>query len=326
MARRRLIWHLGLAHPLHDAVGAGLEEHAGTLAEAGFEVIATPGEARLATHELLRTHRAAGLAREEVEGRWARITDRVWEHKGVSLLSTPDLCAADKDQLLLALDPLIGVEVHLVLTVGPWSEQLYGEWLAELASGQETDQRAVQPTDWDTYVRRVSETAGQDKGHRQAEEFWAGHDVASVLARWGWTFHADRLHVVVAADPAAQWTALLDLAGVPGAEDLQAVVPVSVAVPHVDPSPLQPLLERWSESLPAAGHDVRGDLRDLGVQEPGVLAPGPDPAVASLAAVLAENLRLRALVARLGIENERLDRKRRKHKRRLRQLQAASGG
>src|SRR5205814_3819889 len=53
------------------------------------------------------------LFRSEVEGCWARITDRVWEHKGVSLLSTPDLCAADKDQLLLALDPLIGIEVHL---------------------------------------------------------------------------------------------------------------------------------------------------------------------------------------------------------------------
>ena len=316
MARRRLIWHLGLAHPLHDAVGASLEEHAGTLAEAGFEVIATPGEARLATHELLRTHRDAGLVREEVEGRWARITDRVWEHKGVSLLSTPDLCAADKDQLLLALDPLIGVEVHLVLTVGPWAEQLYGAWLAELASGRATD--------WDTYVRRVSEAAGQGKGHLQAEEFWAGHDVASVLARWGWTFHADRLHLVVAADPAAPWTALLDLAGVPGAEDLQAVVPVTVAAPQVDPAPLHPLLEQWSETLPAAGHDVRGDLRDLGAQEPGVSPQGLDPAVASLATVLAENLQLRARVARLGIENERLDRKRRKHKRRVRQLQAAS--
>lgn len=317
MARRRLIWHLGLAHPLHDPVGASLDEHAKTLDAAGFPVIATPGEAQLATHELLRTHRDAGLAREEVEGRWARITDRVWAHKGVSLLSTPDLCAADKDQLRLALDPLIGVEVHLVLTVPAWGEQLYGEWLVELGSGDGTD--------WDTYVSRVSEAAGRVKGHRQAEEFWAGHDLGAVLARWGWTFHADRLHVLVAADPTVRWSAFLDIAGAAAAEDLPAVVPASVDVPQVDAIAVAPLLKQWSETLVAAGHDVRGDLLSLGGAAPGSRGD-VDPAVSSLATVLAENQRLRARVARLGIENERLDRKRRKHKRRLRQLQAASEG
>jgi hypothetical protein len=322
MARRRVIWHLGLAHPLRDPVGAGLEQHSDALDAAGFRVIASPDEARLASHELLRTHADAGLAAEEVGGRWARITDRAWEHKGTSLLSTPDLCAADKDQLRLALDPLIGLEVHVVLTVAPWGEQLYGGWLAELAHEAERDTGGG--TDWDTYVSRVSAAAGDAKGHRQAEEFWAGHDLAAVLVRWGWTFHPDRLHVVATADPAASWRRFLDLAGVAGPDQLPVVLPATSAVPQVDGAPVQPLLDHWVETLPAAGHDVRGDLRDLGTQ---VAAAGSlDPAVSALAGVLAENQRLRARVARLGIENERLNRKRRKHKRRLRRLQAGAQG
>lgn len=53
-------------------------------------------------------------------------------HKGVSVLSRPDLCAADKDQIRLALDPLIGLELHLVVTLDTFSQQIYGGWLAEL--------------------------------------------------------------------------------------------------------------------------------------------------------------------------------------------------
>ena len=71
----------------------------------------------------------------------------MWKHKGVSLLSTPDLCVADKDQIKLALDPLIGVEVHLVVTVDSFSQQIYGGWLAELRAGRTTD--------WDKYAARV---------------------------------------------------------------------------------------------------------------------------------------------------------------------------
>lgn len=147
MARRRLIWHLGLAQPARPGIGANLETHREPLVESEVQVIATEDEARLATHEMLRTHQHDGLRRSEVEGRWARVCDRVWQHKGVSVVSTPDLCLADKDQIRLALDPLIGVEVHLVLTAGSFSRQLNGGWLAELRAGQSTG--------WEKYVDRV---------------------------------------------------------------------------------------------------------------------------------------------------------------------------
>ena len=354
MARRTLIWHLGLAHPARPVVETNLQGHAAALGEAGFLLVATADEARHATSELLRTHRAAGLRRADVEGVWARITDRVWAHKGVSLLSTPDLCAADKDQLRLALDPLIGVEVHLVVTLDPWSQQLYGGWLAELRAGHGTG--------WEKYAARVlARVAEGAPGHRQAEEFWAGHELASVLARWGWTFHADRLHVVVERDPARQWAAFLEVAGVPQALALDAVVPPSAdpagaavlrrvnrqldeplpaatsdlltradddlaALPVVDTTALHPLARRWAASLAASGYDLRGDLEDLVDDVAPTALPGPrdqlGASVDALAEALAENARLRADVARLEADNLRLDEKRRLHKRRLRSLAA----
>jgi hypothetical protein len=350
MSRRKLIWHIGLSDAPRAVVPANLETHRGALEAAGVHVAASSEEVRLATHELLHTHRQAALARSEVEGRWARICDQVWQHKGVSVLSTPDLCAADKDQIRMALDPLIGVEVHLVVTLDSFSQQAYGGWLAELRSGRTTG--------WEKYVARVLSPAPE---HRQADQFWAGHDLTAVLSRWGWTFRADRLHVVADRDVGQHWLQLLDFAGVP-AEGLAAVVPsyadpagVAVlrkvnrqldeplgastvelltgvdheisAMPVAPTAALAPLVARWACDLTSAGHDVRGDLAML-VDEGETTLPGPHDqlgvAVDALAEALAENSRLRRVVVDLESERDRLDRKRRKHKRRLKRALAGS--
>ena len=340
MARRKLIWHIGLAQAPRPVVEANLEEHAESLQSAGVCVAASAEEARLATHELLRNHRSAGLSRGEVEGRWARICDRVWSHKGVSVLSTPDLCAADKDQIRLALDPLIGLEVHLVVTLDSFSQQLYGAWLAELRAGRTTG--------WDKYVGRV---IAEPREHRQAEQFWSGHELASILARWGWTFHADRLHVVALSDAGAHWTEFLAVAGI--ADDLPPVIPpyadpagVAVlrkvnrqlegplgggsldlltspdheraAMPVARTTALDPLVERWESTLASLGHDVRGGLTMLTETGEATALPGSRDqlgvAVDALADALAENSRLHARVTELESERDRLDRKRRKWK------------
>ncbi len=353
MARRRLIWHIGLAHAPRPVIAASLAAHAPALEAAGARVVASPEQADLATHELLRTHRAAGRSRDEVEGQWARIADRVWGHKGVSLLSTPDLCAADKDQLRLALDALIGVEVHLVVTVEPWSRQLYGGWLAELRTGRSTA--------WEKYVGRVLERGTQGAaGHRQAEEFWAGHELASILARWGWTFHADRLHVVAGAGPARQWSSFLEIAGITGRAPRRRTAACRPRrrrrAPQGEPrardtagpgddraaggaattneAPFPSSTPRRCSRCSSAGRTPsrrRGTTctvtsQDLVDDAEPTSLPGAhdqlDAAVNALADALVENDRLRAEVVGLERENQRLDRKRRKHKRRARQLEA----
>ena len=351
MARRKLIWHIGLAQAPRPLIAANLEAHDQALEAAGMQVAASPNEARLATHELLRTHRGAGLPRSEVEGRWARICDRVWKHKGVSLLSTPDLSAADKDQIRLALDPLIGVEVHLVVTLDSFSQQIYGGWLAELRTGRTTG--------WEKYVARVLAPTPE---HRQAEQFWAGHDLPAVLGSWGWTFHADRLHVVAEPDVAQHWLQFLDIAQAPD-DDLVPVVPsyadpagVAVlrkvnrqleeplaastaelltaldhegaAMPVAPTSPLAPRVEEWTGILISAGHDLRGDLSRLLDAGEGTALPGPRDqltvAIDALAEALAENSRLRTETSALEADRDRLERKRRKLKRRLKRVRAAA--
>ncbi len=348
MSQRRLIWHLGLARSPRPVVAASLAAHAQALRDHGAHVVATPEEARRATHDLLRTHRSEGLGRAEVEGRWAQVCDRVWRHRGVSLLSTPDLCVADKDQIRLALDQLIGIEVHLVVTVDSFSQQLYGGWLAELRAGRSTG--------WDKYVGRV---LAEPREHRQAEEFWAGHELEQVLARWGWTFRPERLHVVAHESLAAQWSAFLAIAGLESAGlaiagleagGLAPVVPAypdpagvavlrrvnrqleapvagsahllshaedeRAALPVADTSSLAPTVARWEEALRAAGHDLRGSLGWLCETGEGTGLPGArdqlDLAVDRLAEVLVENARLRAETSELLADRARLKRKRRK--------------
>ncbi len=326
--------------------------HRESLEAAGANVVASAEEARLATHELLRTHRQAALSRRDVEGRWARICDRVWQHKGVSLLSTPDLCAADKDQIRLALDPLIGLEVQLVVTVDSFSQQAYGGWLAELRAGRATG--------WEKYAGRVLAPVSE---HRQAEGFWAGHDLEAVLSRWGWTFRADRLHVVADPDVGQHWLQFLDIAGLPleghapvapayadpagvavlrkinrqldepiGRSSLELLTAVDrepAPMPVAPTASLAPLVAGWAGTLAAAGYDVRGDLTMLVDEHTETTLPGLRNqlavAVDALAEALADNSRLRTLVAGLEADRDRLDRKRRKWKRLAKQEPAKAG-
>jgi len=266
-------------------------------------------------------------------------------------LSTPDLCVADKDQIRLALDPLIGIEVHLVVTAESFSQQLYGGWLAELRAGRATG--------WEKYAARVlAQPPGHlPAGHEQAERFWAGHDLEALLSRWGWTFRPERLHVVASPDVSGHWQQFLDIAGLPSIEptvvppyadpagvavlrrvnrQLEApLVPGSVgllttvdreqsAMPVVPTPSLQPLVDSWADTL--AAHDLRGDLASLvGQGAPQALPTAKDQlgaAVDALADSLAENSRLSTMVASLERDRDRIDRKRRKWKRRLKQAEA----
>lgn len=359
MARRTLIWHLGLADAARPVVPAGLEHHRDALRDLGVEVVADRREAELATHELLRTHEEVGLRRRDVEGRWARIADRVWAHKGVSLLSTPQLGAADKDRLRLALDPLVGVEVHLVVTVDHLADQLYGAWVADLLRGSRSGARK--------HARRVElPLLEPGAGTAASARFWAGHELGSLLARWGWTMHADRLHVVP-GDVRAHWAGLLEVAGLeagslppvvpayvdpasaallrevnrrvdeplPYAERLALLEEWSVDDPAATPAPAYDvrgyaaLVDRWATAATRAGHDLRGDLGAVLAQPVAAAAPpGPrvrwEVAAQALADVLGEQAALRDRVARLEREVEALDRKRRTWKRRAREQQPLS--
>ncbi|MBO9522063.1 MAG: hypothetical protein J7518_11050 [Nocardioidaceae bacterium] len=135
------------------------------------------------------------------------------------------------------------------------------------------------------YAARVLDP---ERSHWQAEEFWAGHDLGRILPLWTRAFHPERVHVVDApADADGLWATLLSFADVLDVPRPQTLVPPALA----------------------------GEL-DL----------DPDAQLAAvtglLSATTAEVERLGAEVARLRAENDRLDRKRRKHKKKLAELTA----
>ncbi len=80
--------------------------------------------------------------------------------------------------------------------------------------------------------------------------------------------------------------------------------------------------------MTAAGHDLRGDLDLLVDQGEGTSLPGARDqlgvAVDALADALADNSRLRTAVLGLEADRDRLDRKRRKLKRRLKRERSAA--
>lgn len=61
MSRRRLIWHIGLADAPRPLIPENLAAHTEALHAWGVQVAGTADGARLATHELRRTHRQAGV-------------------------------------------------------------------------------------------------------------------------------------------------------------------------------------------------------------------------------------------------------------------------
>ena len=282
--RRRVVWHMGPADP-----GTGF------LAEA----------LRRQREEL------AALDIAVPEGRWHEVEDQIWKHKGLSLLSTPDIARADQQKIGLRLAGLRDIELHLVVLVRDLPSQVFTGWHTAVQRGSTTSLTK--------YVARVLDV---ERSHWQAEDFWAGRDLTQFLPRWTRAIHADRVHVVAAPpDPDGTWAAYLRQAGV---GDL-ARPDVPVPTPHaaeLDPERVLDITTSWAKLVAERGFDLHGSLISPSLTAPRAASREEQfEAVAELlVATTAEVERLSAEVAHLRTENARLDRKRRKHKRRLRAL------
>ena len=281
MARRTLFWHIGPSDP---------------------------GTAFLA--EALRTQRdeLAALDVSLPHGPWHEVEEQVWAHKGLSLLSTPEAARADGDKVALRLAGLRDVEVHLVLLVRDLPAQVFAGWQAAITSGSTTS--------LSTYAARVLDPA---RSHWQAEEFWTGRDLLEVLPRWTRAIHADQVHVV--ATPAGHekvWDAFLGVAGIGGLPAPDVVVAPTLRA-SLDPGRVLDITTRWAKLVAERGFDAHGSLIAPSIARPvGATQDDQLEAVAELlAATTREVDRLTGEVAALRTENARLDRKRRKHKRRL---------
>ncbi|MCW2759229.1 MAG: hypothetical protein JWO46_2975 [Nocardioidaceae bacterium] len=353
MARRTIYWHIGPDDLGTAFVGDALDAHREQLAAAGVLVAGTPHAWELATAELRRSHQQLGYDLPEVEGQNATLVRRLWKHKGTTVLSTPGLASATRDQVLLALDGIRGAEIHLVLVVRDLTSQVNAACQAALEQGATS-----RP---DKYAARVLDP---ESTHEQAAAFRAGHDLPDVLRRWTRTVLPEHVHIIGATDPAEIWTTFLRLLGAPdlalpegiatgqlGPAQLTVLRDVALALdeqldtrarrtalrdwlsrgllPHGTGGPAVDsgdLLRTWTDLITTKGFDMHGTLRD---QSGDTNTTGPsseESATAALAEALVELGRLQQENAALVEENVRLDRKRRKHKRRAQELEKQQQG
>ena len=195
MARRTVYWHIGPDDPGTAFLAEGLVRQREELAALGV-----------------------GVPDAGPRTPWHEIEDQVWKHQGLTLLSTPHVARADRAAVGLRLAGLRDVELHLVLLVRDLPTQVHAAWQAGLQHGSTTALA--------TYAARVLDPA---RSHWQAEEFWTGRDLASLLPRWTHAIHSDRVHVVAApADPDGLWQAFLTLAGIGDLDRPDGLVPPSL--------------------------------------------------------------------------------------------------
>ena len=124
MAKRLLLLHLG---PRAVDVSSMTE----ALALGGVRVPAVDADVLAhAQVEILRSHKAAGLRRKDVEGAWARVCRRARKTGTDCFVSMPEWSGATAEQAALALDGLADFKVVLVATSG------FGEpprsWMAQV--------------------------------------------------------------------------------------------------------------------------------------------------------------------------------------------------
>ena len=288
MSRRRVIWHIGPADPGTSFLAEALERRADELAAHG---IAVP------------------------TGAWHEVEDKIWRHKGTSVLSTPDIARADADQIALRLVGLRDLEVHLVLLVRDLPTQVHASWQDGLRHGASTSLKR--------YAARLLDPA---RDHWQAEDFWAGHDLGKILPAFTRAFHADRVHVIATgAGPDAIWEAFTDVARISGVDRPDVYSPPALRA-ELDPERVADIATGWAKLIADRGFDLRGSLVSAGAAAAVQESAGRKEQLEALAALLTESTaeveRLRAEVALLRAENERLDSKRLKHKRRVERLRA----
>ncbi|MBM9458717.1 hypothetical protein JK386_02270 [Nocardioides sp. zg-536] len=148
----------------------------------------------LAALDLMRL-RWGGLEMEAV-GAWDRLAAQVREHDGTSIISHEILATASRTQVARALESLghradgTGAEVHLVISARDLVRQIPAEW-----------QENVKHRESFRYARFLKLIADPERDSRVGAWFWAAQEVPDILARWGATIPAERIHVVTVPRP-----------------------------------------------------------------------------------------------------------------------------
>lgn len=279
--KRKAFVHVGLDDGSGDFVAAALDTHARALLELGVRRPAETTEQMFrAAVEMLRTHKAWGYHRDEVEGAWSDVVRAGLKGRDTLVFSQPMLARARPEQAALVVDALRGFEVHVVVTAGPpnaWT--LPGEPAHDLGAVLERWAGAVSSPE------RLHVIVGADR-----RTTWKAF--GKVVG-----FGTSSLKVPDVAEPSRSRPPHL------------ALTPRSGV--------LEALGRSWVELLAASQHDVVGDVAALVPDLAADTAADPHTAAHALGEALAEIERLTRRTDSLERRLETAEKKRKKLKRKL---------
>jgi hypothetical protein len=215
-SEQRVVLHVGVPKSGTTYLQGLLAANRDLLKNAGILYpFVHPGAMFKGAVEVRGSHEKFGLTAADVEGEWLALCERAQEHEGTTIISHEVLAGANRQQIRTALEPLAGIDIHIVVTARDLGRQAVAHWQEEVKLGatfsfaefEETQLRA------DT-----GPGLGPDDGGIRPH-FWYAQDFADCLDRWAGRMGEGRAHLVPLPRPGVPaeelWHRFASAAGIP---------------------------------------------------------------------------------------------------------------
>lgn len=199
---RRVVLHVGLPKTGTTFLQASLHDNKPALKESGFLYPHKDDRMFRAALDVRGTHKAWGLKRADVSGRWDELCRKARKHDGTTVISQELFASASVHQIIAATTMLKGLEVHVVVTARDLARQATAEWQEGIKHGRRL-----------TFEEFRETVLALDSETDYARRFRAAQDLPGVLARWGSSLPPERVHVVCCPPPDEDPTRLWRLFG-----------------------------------------------------------------------------------------------------------------
>ena len=188
-----MILHVGTPKSGTTFLQRAMWHHHAALKEQGFRCVGNrQKDAFLAAIDVRGSHEFWGYSEAHISGRWSAVCRQAREYDGTTIISHEVLAGANRQQIRTALEPLAGIDIHIVVTARDLGRQAVAHWQEEVKLGatysfaefEETQLRA------DT-----GPGPGPDDGGIRPH-FWYAQDFADCLDRWAGRMGEGRAHLV----------------------------------------------------------------------------------------------------------------------------------
>ncbi len=194
----RVVVHVGLPKTGTTFLQRILQVHQEQLEGAGLLYpFPAPGAHFHAALDARGAKHFYGITGDDVAGTWPRLCALAADYaatRGTAVISHEVLALATPEEVAGALEPLAGLEVHVVVTARDLGRLVTAQW-----------QERVKHGDWRSFADWQADTVGgpwrREDGDRTM--FWQRVDPVDTLARWTRDLPAGRGHLVVAPRPGA---------------------------------------------------------------------------------------------------------------------------